>query len=78
MPDLFSIASEEAQGRRYGRPLARPLPAFNYPRVIGVMVNPDGRLRFDKAGIGRIEALKHGPDESRLGININSWMQPAP
>jgi P-type conjugative transfer ATPase TrbB len=63
MPDLFSVASEEAQGRRlqmlrtaFGPAIAT---ALDDPHVIEVMVNPDGRLWLDKAGAGRIETAEH-------------------
>ena len=62
MPDLFSIASEEAQGRRlqmlrtaFGPAIAA---ALDDPHVIEVMVNPDGRLWLDKAGTGRIDTAE--------------------
>jgi len=62
MPDLFSIASEEAQGRRlqmlrtaFGPAIAA---ALDDPHVIEVMVNPDGRLWLDKAGTGRIDTTE--------------------
>ena len=63
MPDLFSIASEEAQSRRlqmlrtaFGPAIAA---ALDDPQVIEIMVNPDGRLWLDKAGTGRIETAEH-------------------
>ena len=63
MPDLFSIASEEAQSRRlqmlrtaFGPAIAA---ALDDPHVVEVMVNPDGRLWLDKAGTGRIETAEH-------------------
>ena len=63
MPDLFSIASEEAQSRRlqmlrtaFGPAIAA---ALDDPHVVEVMVNPDGRLWLDKAGTGRIQTPEH-------------------
>jgi P-type conjugative transfer ATPase TrbB len=58
MADLFSLpTAEEAQGRRrqmlrtaFGPTIAAALAD---PTVIEVMVNPDGRLWIERAGIGR-------------------------
>jgi type IV secretion system protein VirB11 len=62
MADLFSIAAEEAQGRRlqmlrtaFGPAIAA---ALDDPHVTEVMVNPDGRLWLDKAGTGRIDTAE--------------------
>jgi type IV secretion system protein VirB11 len=59
MADLFSFAAQQAQGRRrqmlrtaFGPAIAAALAD---PRVIEVMLNPDGRLWIDKVGIGRID-----------------------
>ena len=59
MVDLFSIAAQQAQGRR--RQMLRTAfgPAIGAaladPHVIEVMLNPDGRLWLDKVGTGRID-----------------------
>ena len=57
MADLFSLAAEEAQGRRrqmlrtaFGPTIAAALAD---PTVIEVMVNPDGRLWIERAAAGR-------------------------
>jgi type IV secretion system protein TrbB len=57
MADLFSLAAEEAQGRRrqmlrtaFGPTIAAALAD---PTVIEVMVNPDGRLWIERATLGR-------------------------
>jgi len=62
MADLFSIASEEARGRRlqmlrtaFGPAIAA---ALDDPVVIEVMVNPDGRIWLDKTETGRIETAE--------------------
>jgi type IV secretion system protein TrbB len=59
MPDLFSFASQEAQGRRrqmlrtaFGPAIAAALAD---PQVIEVMLNPDGCLWLDKVGAGRLD-----------------------
>ena len=59
MTDLFSFAAQQAQGRRrqmlrtaFGPAIAAALAD---PRVIEVMLNPDGRLWLDKVGVGRID-----------------------
>jgi len=59
MADLFSFAAQQAQGRRrqmlrtaFGPAIAAALAD---PRVIEVMLNPDGRLWLDKVGVGRID-----------------------
>ena len=59
MADLFSFAAQQAQGRRrqmlrtaFGPAIAAALAD---PRVIEVMLNPDGRLWLDKAGSGRTD-----------------------
>ncbi len=59
MGDLFSLAAMEAEGRR--RQMLRTAlgsaiaAALADPRVIEVMVNPDGRLWLDKVGEGRVD-----------------------
>jgi type IV secretion system protein VirB11 len=57
MADLFSLAAEEAQGRRrqmlrtaFGPTIAAALAD---PTVIEVMVNPDGKLWIERATVGR-------------------------
>jgi type IV secretion system protein TrbB len=57
MADLFSLAAEEAQGRRrqmlrtaFGPTIAAALAD---PTVIEVMVNPDGKLWIERATLGR-------------------------
>jgi type IV secretion system protein VirB11 len=57
MADLFSLAAEEAQGRRrqmlrtaFGSTIAAALAD---PTVIEVMVNPDGKLWIERAAVGR-------------------------
>ena len=57
MADLFSLAAEQAQGRRrqmlrtaFGPTIAAALAD---PTVIEVMVNPDGRLWIERATLGR-------------------------
>ena len=58
MADLFAFAEESGSRRRqmlrtaFGPAIAAALAD---PTVIEVMVNPDGRLWLDKAGIGRID-----------------------
>jgi type IV secretion system protein VirB11 len=57
MGDLYSLASEEAQGRR--RQMLRTAvgptiaAALADPTVIEVLVNPDGRLWIERASVGR-------------------------
>lgn len=59
MADLFSLAAQVSADRRhqmlrtaFGPAIAAALAD---PAVIEVMVNPDGKLWLDKAGIGRID-----------------------
>jgi type IV secretion system protein TrbB len=75
MPDLYSIATEEAQNRRrqmlrtaFGPTIAA---ALSDPAVLEVMVNPDGKLWIDRAGSGRADTgMRVGATEAERIIRL--------